>query len=211
MSDSSSEVKKRSTPFSGGASAIGLVVSITVLPARFSGPQRSTTASAARPLTASVTRSPNWAASANEPTAARSPAVWRQAASLAGEREPRITSKPWARKPFASTSPTTPDPRTATRFAIGARGDLGRLPPPVLLEVLLHQPVDAEALQLGGQHQDLVGAQRMVLVDHLQDVLEGRLEVRVVGWSLGHGWGAGPAPQGAAVRVSAAGCISSAS
>ena len=56
--DSSSVVKYESTPWTGGFSAIGLVVSITVLPASDCAPHRSITASAAVPLTASTIVSP---------------------------------------------------------------------------------------------------------------------------------------------------------
>ena len=91
-SDSSSVVKKRNTPFSGGAAAIGLVVSMTVLPSRFSAPQSSSADSAPAPLTANTTRSPNFAASAIVPTRAPGPCRPSQPASLPGSRVPRITS-----------------------------------------------------------------------------------------------------------------------
>lgn len=68
ISDSSRLVKNFSTPFTGGAAAMGLVGSITVLPASVSPPASSSTSSAMVPFTASTTISPNLAASANEPT-----------------------------------------------------------------------------------------------------------------------------------------------
>ena len=51
-------MKKLSTPLAGGASAIGFVVSITGLPARFAGPAARSTSAAALPLAARTTTSP---------------------------------------------------------------------------------------------------------------------------------------------------------
>src|SRR5437763_15536809 len=83
-SDESSVVKNRSSPFSGGAdSEIGFVVSSTTLP--FSpSPQSDRASSAAAPLTASTSTSPNCAASANVPVDALAPAPFFQSASFAG-------------------------------------------------------------------------------------------------------------------------------
>ena len=67
MSDSFCEVKYCKTPFTGGASAIGFVVSMTVLPLRLAMPAAFSAASAAVPLVARTTISPNFAASSNEP------------------------------------------------------------------------------------------------------------------------------------------------
>ena len=91
MSDSFGPVNRRSTPFTGGASAIGFVVSITVFPAS-PAPEAFTAASAAVPFTASTTIPPNAAVSANVPIEALAPAFAFQSASFAGWREPRITS-----------------------------------------------------------------------------------------------------------------------
>ena len=65
--DSLGPVVYRRTPFTGGESARGLVVSTKVLPAKFSGPASSMTFSTTRPKTASTTRSPNRVASAKVP------------------------------------------------------------------------------------------------------------------------------------------------
>ena len=105
--------EERRTPATGGASAIGLVVSMTTLPSSASA-QAPATASAAVPFTASTTSAPNWAACSKVPTLARLPAAWRQAVSLAGSRVPRMTSWPRRRKASASTRPTSPEPSTPT-------------------------------------------------------------------------------------------------
>ena len=68
ISDMLMSVKNRSTPFSGGASSIGLQASITVFPARFFAPASVSASAAALPFTASTISSPNAAASANVPT-----------------------------------------------------------------------------------------------------------------------------------------------
>ena len=96
---------------------MGLVVSMTVFPASASGPQSAIAASAAVPFTASTTGSPKRAVSAKVPTDAFAPACFFQAASCAGTRVPRMTARPCARNPFASVSPTTPDPITPIFFA----------------------------------------------------------------------------------------------
>ena len=116
ISDRSRVVKNRSTPFTGGASAIGFVTSITVFPARASAPARSMTDAAADPFTARTTNSPLLAASAKLPTEAFAPAFAIQASSFLGSRVPRTTSCPRERNPSARVSPTTPEPRTAIVF-----------------------------------------------------------------------------------------------
>src|SRR5579863_4709432 len=70
ISDRSRLVKNLSTPLTGGASAIGLVASMTGLPARFAAPAILSTSAATVPLTASTTISPNFAASAKLATCA---------------------------------------------------------------------------------------------------------------------------------------------
>ena len=92
MSDSSRSVKNRRTPFCGGASAMGFVASITVLPDRLAGPASAMTSSATAPLTASTTPSAQLAASAKVPTCAFGPAAVLQPWSLPGSRLARITS-----------------------------------------------------------------------------------------------------------------------
>jgi hypothetical protein len=102
ISDSSRLVKNLITPLTGGASAIGLVVSMTTLPASVSGPASRTTFSAAVPFTASTTMSPNRAASWTAPTLAREPAFAAHSLSLPASRLPTIVSKPCFTKPLAS-------------------------------------------------------------------------------------------------------------
>ena len=46
--------------------------------------------------------------------------------------------------------------------------------------MFLYEAMHADALQLGRQNQDLVRLQRMVFVDDLQDVFQGRFELRIV-------------------------------
>ncbi len=83
--------KKRSTPFSGGASAIGFVASINGFPAKLASPAARSASAAAVPLTASTTSSPKRAASAKPPTRAFAfPAL--HASSFAGSRVPSIVS-----------------------------------------------------------------------------------------------------------------------
>src|SRR3954467_13017163 len=67
--DAFGPVKYCSTPSTGGASAIGLVVSITPFPSPLAAPASRNASSAALPLTASTRRSPHAATSANVPAA----------------------------------------------------------------------------------------------------------------------------------------------
>jgi hypothetical protein len=62
INESSRLVKNFSTPLPGGASAMGLVVSIIGLPDKFFLPAKSSTSFAAEPLTAKTTTSPKAAA-----------------------------------------------------------------------------------------------------------------------------------------------------
>src|SRR5262249_12032468 len=94
---------------------IGLVVSITTLPARC-GASSPTRLSAAAPLTARTTTSPHFAASTNVPIDASPLARFVHASSLAGPREPRLAGRPCLRNPLAGGSPTTPEPRIAIFF-----------------------------------------------------------------------------------------------
>ena len=89
---------------------IGLVTSMTGLPAKFAAPARRSTSVAAVPLTASTTSSPNFAASAKLPMRP-SGCFTIHSASLAGVRVPIVTSWPCLRKPPASAFATSPDPR----------------------------------------------------------------------------------------------------
>ena len=89
---------------------MGLVTSITVFPARFTGPAARIASDAAVPLTASTTKSPNRDASMKLPVLARG-FFCTQSASLACVRVPNITSWPDFRKPPASAFATSPDPR----------------------------------------------------------------------------------------------------
>ncbi len=73
IKDPCKSVKKDSTPLVGGASAIGLVVSITVLSVSAS-PHATTTSSAALPFTASTTEEACCAASTTPDTEALGPA-----------------------------------------------------------------------------------------------------------------------------------------
>jgi hypothetical protein len=63
-SESSCVVKNFNTPWSGGASAMGLVASITILPVGAATPAAFTASTAPVPLTASTASSANFAASA---------------------------------------------------------------------------------------------------------------------------------------------------
>ena len=125
-------VMVQNTPFTGGASAIGLVASMTVFPARFDSPAARSASAATVPLTARTTRSANCAASAKPPTR---PLGFcdAQSASLAGSRVPIITSWPCFRKPPPKTFATSPDPSTPTFMNIsfscilGTRGDCKNL------------------------------------------------------------------------------------
>src|SRR5215510_8152371 len=67
MSDSSRSVKNFNTPFTGGASAIGFVASITVFPDRLDSPAARSASAATVPLTARTTSSANSAAWAKPP------------------------------------------------------------------------------------------------------------------------------------------------
>src|ERR1700691_971878 len=89
-SDWSRLVKNFNTPFCGGASAIGLVASMTGLPARLIASADFSALAAALPLTASTTTSPNFAASAK--LVARTP-WWldMKSFSLPGSRVPSTT------------------------------------------------------------------------------------------------------------------------
>ncbi len=72
--ESPGPVKNGITPFTGGPSAMGLLVSMTVLPARAPA-QDSAAATAPVPFTAITTSSPNRAASAKVPACAFGPAA----------------------------------------------------------------------------------------------------------------------------------------
>jgi len=91
MRDSSRVVKKRSTPWIGGASAIGLVASMTGFAAKFSAPARRRASAATCPRTARTTSSPKCAASAKLPTR---PVGWSVAhsASRLAVRVPSTTA-----------------------------------------------------------------------------------------------------------------------
>src|SRR6185437_15606468 len=90
-SESSRVVKNFNTPFTGGASASGLVASITGLPARLDGPAARTMAAAAVPLTARTPTSANFAVSSGVATCA--PGLFRaQSRSFSGFLEPTVTS-----------------------------------------------------------------------------------------------------------------------
>src|SRR5678815_386207 len=115
INDSSREVKYRRTPWSGGASAMGLVVSMMTLAPRFTAPARRSASAAAAPFTARTRISPCDAASAKLPTRASGCCV-RQSASLPGSRVPSVTSCPYFRKPAASVRATTLDPRIPIRI-----------------------------------------------------------------------------------------------
>src|ERR1051325_6601921 len=91
ISDSSRVVKNCSTPWLGGASAMGLVASMTGLPARLDDPAPCSASAEAAPLTARTTTAPNWAASLKLPTRARGFSA-AQAFSFAGSRVPITTS-----------------------------------------------------------------------------------------------------------------------
>ena len=67
-SASSRLVKTRSTPFTGGASAMGFVASMTGLPDRFEAPAARRASALAEPLTARTTKPPKLAASPKLPT-----------------------------------------------------------------------------------------------------------------------------------------------
>ena len=91
MSDSSRLVKNFNTPFTGGASAIGFVTSMTGLPDRLEAPATRSASALADPLTARTTSSPNFAASPKLPTL---PFGFfpSQSFSFAGSRVPIVTS-----------------------------------------------------------------------------------------------------------------------
>lgn len=78
------------------------------------------------------------------------------------------------------------------------------LPLAELGQMFLDQPMHPQPLQLGRQHQDLVGAQWMILVDDLQHRAQRRLELGVVRRWLSQG-------QDAPRRASAASCMVSGS
>ena len=88
---------------------MGLVTSITVLPARLAAPALSKALEAAVPLTASTTTSPNLAASATLPIFAFGLAL-AKSASFPASRVPTDTSWPCFRKPAANVFATSPDP-----------------------------------------------------------------------------------------------------
>ena len=90
-SESPGPVKKASTPLTGGRSAMGFVVSSTVLPSR-PAPHAATASSAAEPLTARTTRSPLRAASATVAVEALADAFCAHPASFSGSRVPRATA-----------------------------------------------------------------------------------------------------------------------
>jgi hypothetical protein len=85
-------VKYCRTPIAGGASAIGFVVSMTVLPVRLAMPAAFTAASAAVPLVARTTISPNVAAPSNEPTFAFPFVLDVKSSRLLGVFVPIVTS-----------------------------------------------------------------------------------------------------------------------
>ena len=91
ISESSSVVKNFSTPFTGGASAIGFVTSMTVLPVTLFAPAARKASAATDPFTARTTTSPNFAVSAKLPMAAFGCSA-AQPASLSGWRVPTRTS-----------------------------------------------------------------------------------------------------------------------
>lgn len=90
ISESFGPVKKRRTPSTGGSSAIGFVVSITIFPRRFAAPAPASASSAARPATASTTVSAHAAASAGVPVGI--PASFPKAAIFSRLRLPIRTS-----------------------------------------------------------------------------------------------------------------------
>src|ERR1017187_9601744 len=111
-SDSFRPVVNTSTPSTGGASAIGLVVSITVLPARLAGRASAMASSAARPSVVKTTSSPNCAVCSKVPARApESCPTHCRTSGLLGSREPSITVWPCSRKPAPSTLPTFPEPK----------------------------------------------------------------------------------------------------
>ena len=119
--ESSSVVKNFSTPLVGGASPMGFVASMTVLPARLRAPADRSTSAAADPLTASTASSPNFAASSKLPMPAFG--FWRaQSASLSGVRVAIMTSYPCFRNPPAKTLATSPEPRTPTFMICSSLG-----------------------------------------------------------------------------------------
>jgi hypothetical protein len=111
INESSRLVKNFNTPLAGGASAMGLVVSTTGLPARFGAVAARSASIAAVPLTASTISSPKRATSAKDPNGILG-LSFAQSLSFAGVLVPTITSWPCARHPLASTFPTSPEPRT---------------------------------------------------------------------------------------------------
>ena len=74
-----------------------------------------------------------------------------------------------------------PERRRAV-FVRGGESRLTRLAEAAaeLLEVLLDQPVHADALQLGGEDQDLIGGEGVLFVEHVEDALERGLELGIV-------------------------------
>jgi hypothetical protein len=110
ISDSLGPVKYCRTPLTGGAAAIGLVASRTVLPARLSTPARRIASSATRPSTASTRMSALAATSAK--VASGMPFCALHSPSLLPSRLAIVTSWPCFLKPAASTLPTSPEPIT---------------------------------------------------------------------------------------------------
>ena len=90
ISDSFGPVNTCRTPSIGGASASGLVVSMTTLPARFAAPASVSADSAIDPRTARTSVSPCRAASSKEP--AGTPDSFEKACSFSGDRLPILTS-----------------------------------------------------------------------------------------------------------------------
>src|ERR1039457_1025227 len=128
-------LKNFSTPFSGGASSIGLVASITVLSVRLFGPAERSAEDAALPFTASTTISPNAAAAPNVPVAPFGFAV-AHSASFSGVRLPIVTSWPCFSNPLANVFATSPDPRTPTFILASQKIWLNRREPSWLVMLL---------------------------------------------------------------------------
>jgi len=87
-------VKYLSTPFTGGASAIGLLVSMTVFPSSLPVPTPRSASSTTLPFTASTMISPKDAVSAKVPTAAFPPVADFSAPDFEGSFVPIMTSYP---------------------------------------------------------------------------------------------------------------------
>ena len=103
----------------GGAPLLkssALVVSITTLPAKFSGFASSIACCVPSHNVESTRSSPNLAVSSNVPAEALAPFFWTQAFTLSwpGSRVPSFTSCPRATNPAPRVCPTIPDPNTPT-------------------------------------------------------------------------------------------------